>query len=103
MDNRPHIGRRVTTTDGLTLQTCIPILRLKLRASFGASPAPQPLRYRLISVLSLGNWAAQSKSAGSGLPSAQIARIPNADHYVFRSNEADVLREMNAFMDGLSQ
>jgi pimeloyl-ACP methyl ester carboxylesterase len=31
-------------------------------------------------------------------PSAHIVRIPNANHYVFRSNEADVLREMNAFI-----
>jgi pimeloyl-ACP methyl ester carboxylesterase len=32
---------------------------------------------------------------------ARIVRLPNANHYVFLSNEADVLREMNAFMDGL--
>jgi hypothetical protein len=25
-------------------------------------------------------------------------RLPNANHYVFNSNEADVLREMNAFI-----
>ena len=34
-------------------------------------------------------------------PNARIVRLPNADHFVFESNEADVLREMNAFMDGL--
>jgi non-heme chloroperoxidase len=33
---------------------------------------------------------------------AHVVRLPNADHYVFRSNEADVTREMNAFMDGLA-
>ncbi len=32
---------------------------------------------------------------------AHVVRLPNANHYVFFSNEADVLREMNAFMDGL--
>lgn len=32
------------------------------------------------------------------VPSAHVVRIPNADHYVFLSNEADVLREMNAFI-----
>jgi alpha-beta hydrolase superfamily lysophospholipase len=31
-------------------------------------------------------------------PSAHVVSIPNANHYVFRSNEADVLREMNAFI-----
>ena len=32
------------------------------------------------------------------VPSAHVVRIPHANHYVFRSNEADVLREMNAFI-----
>jgi len=32
------------------------------------------------------------------VPSARVVRIPHATHYVFRSNEADVLREMNAFI-----
>jgi len=30
-----------------------------------------------------------------------VVRIPHADHYVFRSNEADVLKEINAFIAGL--
>ena len=34
-------------------------------------------------------------------PTAHIVRLPLASHYVWRSNEADVLREMNAFIDGL--
>jgi hypothetical protein len=34
-------------------------------------------------------------------PNAHVVRLPNANHYVFLSNEADVLREMGAFMDGL--
>ena len=36
-----------------------------------------------------------------GLPSAKVVRLPGADHFVFRSNEADVLREMNAFLGTL--
>jgi hypothetical protein len=35
------------------------------------------------------------------VPSAHVVRIPNANHYVFISNEADVLREMNAFIAAL--
>jgi non-heme chloroperoxidase len=31
------------------------------------------------------------------MPSARV-RLPHADHFVFLSNEADVLREMNAFL-----
>jgi pimeloyl-ACP methyl ester carboxylesterase len=45
---------------------------------------------------------AHSNAFEAGVPSAQVVRIPNADHYVFQSNEADVLREMNAFIAELT-
>ena len=32
-----------------------------------------------------------------GVPQARVVGIPHADHLVFFSNEADVLREMKAF------
>jgi non-heme chloroperoxidase len=35
------------------------------------------------------------------VPLARIVRLPHADHIIFRSNEADVLREMNAFIGSL--
>jgi pimeloyl-ACP methyl ester carboxylesterase len=41
---------------------------------------------------------AQADAFQSGIPSAHVVRLRNADHYVFRSNEADTLREMNAFI-----
>lgn len=44
---------------------------------------------------------AQAKAFEIGLPSARVVRLPNADHWVFQSNEADVLREMNAFLGSL--
>ncbi|HEX2661658.1 MAG TPA: alpha/beta hydrolase [Candidatus Acidoferrum sp.] len=44
---------------------------------------------------------AQAKAFENGIPSARVVRLRNADHYVFRSNEADVLREMNAFLEKL--
>ena len=37
----------------------------------------------------------------AGIPTARVVRLPNADHYVYRSNEADVIREMNAFLTAL--
>jgi len=36
-----------------------------------------------------------------GVPSARIVMIPNADHYVYVSNEAQVVGEMNAFLNAL--
>ena len=36
-----------------------------------------------------------------GVPSARVIRLAHANHFVFLSNEADVLREMRAFLKGL--
>ncbi|MBS1799708.1 MAG: alpha/beta hydrolase [Acidobacteria bacterium] len=47
------------------------------------------------------NTDTQIAAFESQAPSVHIVRIPNANHYVFRSNEADVLREMNAFISTL--
>ena len=46
-------------------------------------------------------WCVVTKAFESGLPSARVVRLPHANHYVFQSNEADVLREMNAFIGAL--
>ena len=43
-----------------------------------------------------------AKALQAGIPSARVVQIPSANHYVFLSNEADVLREMRAFLAGLS-
>jgi pimeloyl-ACP methyl ester carboxylesterase len=37
----------------------------------------------------------------AGVPGARVVRLANSDHYVYRSNDAEVTREMNAFMDAL--
>jgi len=43
-------------------------------------------------------WA---ESFRRGVPSARIVLIPNADHYVYLSNEVRVVRAMNEFLDSL--
>ena len=47
------------------------------------------------------NVESQATAFETQAPSARVVRIPNANHYVFRSNEADVLREINAFISTL--
>jgi pimeloyl-ACP methyl ester carboxylesterase len=37
------------------------------------------------------------------VPQARIVVLPNASHFVFDSNPADVLREMRAFIDSLAR
>jgi len=51
--------------------------------------------------LALDEATAQAAAVEAGMTNAKIVKLPYANHYVFRSNEADVEREMNAFMDGL--
>ena len=43
------------------------------------------------------------KAFQTGVPSARVVLIPNADHNIHRSNERDVLREINAFLASLPQ
>ena len=42
----------------------------------------------------------QAKAFESGVPTARVIRLRGA-HYIFLSNEPDVLREMRAFLTGL--
>jgi non-heme chloroperoxidase len=44
---------------------------------------------------------AQAKAFEAGVPSARVIRLAHANHYVFLSNESDVLREMNDFLGNL--
>ncbi len=44
---------------------------------------------------------AQAAAFEKGVPSARVVRLSHANHYVFRSNEADVLREMTEFLASL--
>ena len=43
----------------------------------------------------------QEKAVENGVHTAHVITLPGANHYVFLSNEADVLREMRAFLAGL--
>jgi non-heme chloroperoxidase len=43
-------------------------------------------------------WA---EAFARGVPTARVVRIPNADHYVYRSNEAQVIDEMKKFLSAL--
>ena len=49
-------------------------------------------------MVAVGRFA---KAFESGVPSARVVRLPNANHYVFLSNEVDVLREINTFLSSL--
>jgi non-heme chloroperoxidase len=44
----------------------------------------------------------QAQAFEGGVPSARVVRLPHANHYVFISNEGDVLGEMRVFLATLS-
>jgi len=46
----------------------------------------------------LAHCTAQSNAFEAGIPSAPVVRIRNADHYVFNSNEPEVIQAMNTFL-----
>jgi pimeloyl-ACP methyl ester carboxylesterase len=43
----------------------------------------------------------QAKAFEEGVPTARVVRLRGADHYVYLSNGADVLREMKSFLANL--
>jgi len=45
----------------------------------------------------------QVKAVETQVPEAHVVRVAHANHYVFVSNEQDVLREMNSFITKLLQ
>lgn len=45
--------------------------------------------------------SAQAQAFQRGVPTAHVVRLPNADHYVYRSNEAQVIEEMKKFLSTL--
>ena len=44
---------------------------------------------------------AQAKAWERMVPTAKVIRLPNANHYVFKSNEAEVLKDVEEWVDGL--
>ena len=43
----------------------------------------------------------QEKAVENGLPAAHVITLPGASHHVFLSNAADVIREMQNFLNTL--
>jgi non-heme chloroperoxidase len=50
---------------------------------------------------SLSHLTRRANAFEAGIPSAHVVRLANADHYVFRSNEAEVIHEMDTFLEHL--
>ena len=82
-------------------------IRAPVLAFFANPRDPAPFAYNTpaeraaFEALQTAAIEAQAKAFERGVPSARVVRVPHANHYVFLSNETDVLREMRAFLAGL--
>jgi non-heme chloroperoxidase len=65
--------------------------------SFDGAPGDAATKAAMVAA-DLAHTSALAKTFEEGVPSAHVIRIANADHTVFRSNEAEVFQAMNAFV-----
>lgn len=66
--------------------------------SFGNLYQNDPAKLAALIADDKANVSAQADVFQSGIPSAQVIRIPNTDHFIFRSNEDEVTQDMNTFI-----
>jgi non-heme chloroperoxidase len=86
-DTVPSATRAIV--DGEEEYTSIPVPLLAIYAVPRKPPSPPGVDSAI---------AAQATAFERANPTAHVVRIANASHWVVGSNEADVLREMNAFL-----
>jgi pimeloyl-ACP methyl ester carboxylesterase len=80
----------------------VPILAIfALPHDLGTSFQNDPATRAALEASDVAHTTAQANALEKGVPSARVVRLPHASHFVFVSNEADVLREMNAFIGSL--
>jgi non-heme chloroperoxidase len=97
----PRSPISAAVTFGMQKYTAIPVPVLAIYAcphNWDRFPANDPTRKAALVADDTARCNAWADAFSRGVPSAHVVRIPNADHYVFLSNEEEVIREMNAFL-----
>lgn len=79
----------------------LPILAIYAVPHSGGQISKDPAKRSAEEAMDLARTGAQARAFETAMPGAHVVRLPHANHYVFDSNEADVLREMNAFLNSL--
>ena len=78
-----------------------PLLLIYAVPHSGGPPVKDPAMRAAAEARDEATTNAQAKAFETAVPQAKVVKLPHANHYVFDSNEADVLREMDAFIAGL--
>jgi pimeloyl-ACP methyl ester carboxylesterase len=100
------VGPRGLIMSGVRKYTSVsaPVLAIfALPHDMGPFAPPDPAARKAAEAREEESTGAQVSAFEKGIPAARVVRLPHANHYVFRSNEADVLREMNAFIRALPE
>jgi pimeloyl-ACP methyl ester carboxylesterase len=97
----PRVRSNVALLKGIRIYTGVkcPVLAIFANPhALGAQAGADPTQRAAMIADDLARTSEQTDAFQAGNPSAHVVRLPNAEHLMFRSNEADVLREMNAFI-----
>jgi non-heme chloroperoxidase len=89
---------------GAQKYTSIPVPALAIYAcphNWDRFAANDPARKAALLADDTARCTAWADAFSRGVPSARVVRIPNADHYVYLTNETQVVGEMNRFLAGL--
>ena len=89
---------------GMQKYTSIPLPVLAIYAcphNWDRFPADDPSRKAALVSQDKARCNAWADAFSRGVPGARVVRIPNADHYVYLSNQQQVVAEMNAFLTTL--
>jgi non-heme chloroperoxidase len=99
---RTPIGAAMTF--GMQKYTNIPVPVLAIYAcphNWDRFPSGDPTRKAALLADDTARCNAWADAFSRGVPGSRVVRIPNADHYVYLSNERQVVAEMNGFLAGL--
>ena len=98
----PPIGLAILKGEEKYTQIKCPVLAIFADPhDFGSMFKNDPTALATAEAIDRERTTAQAKAFQAGVPSAHVVILPNANHFVFKSNEADVLREMKTFIAGL--
>ena len=105
-DNQPRPNLRpaaLAILEGEQKYTAIhaPVLLIYAAPHSGYPPVRDQAMRASAEARDEANADAQAKAFKTAVPQARVVMLPHANHYVFQSNEPDVLREMDAFIAGL--
>jgi non-heme chloroperoxidase len=98
----PRAGQAILAGLQKYTEIRVPILAIyALPHNLGQAFKDDPAARAAAEARDVASTGAQAKAFETGLPSARVVRLANANHYIFQSNEGDVLREMRAFIADL--